>query len=94
MPRLSAANIQLYARLAGVPLRVDHVRTSGDIRAFDGFDYALVTEREQGIAWTTRWSSALTQVVFADPALFRLIEVFPLPNGDAARLYAIQRTRH
>jgi hypothetical protein len=93
LPRLSAANLQLYARLAGLPARVDHVRSAGDGGAFDGYDYALVTEREQGIAWTTRHSGALTRLVLADPELFRLVETFGLPDGDAARLYAIQRTR-
>jgi 4-amino-4-deoxy-L-arabinose transferase-like glycosyltransferase len=91
LPRLSAANLHLAARLARLRVRVDHVRTSPDPTAFEGYDYAFVTEREQGIAWTTRNSAALTRAVFGDPAMFRLVETFLLPNGDGARLYAIQR---
>jgi len=93
LPRFNAANFSLYARLSGIPLRVDHPqRVQEGIRSFDGFDYVLMTEGDQGISWTTHASLALNRIVVDDPEVFRLVEIFPLPNGDSVRLYFIRRS--
>jgi hypothetical protein len=36
-------------------------------------------------------SGALTRIVVDEPKVFRLLGLFPLPNGDTARLYRIAR---
>lgn len=92
LPRFSAANFQLYSRLRGYGFRVDHPQSAGNgIRAFDGFNYVIMTEREQGMPWTTGESKKLNQIIMDEHRIFRLLEVYPLPNGDAARLYVVQR---
>ena len=50
-----------------------------------------MTEREQGMSWTTVNSRALNQIVVDNPTIFRLLALYNLPNRDAARLYYIQR---
>ncbi len=92
LPRFSAANFHLYARLRGMAIRVEHPQSAdGGVRAFDGYDYALMTERDQGISWTTAASRALNQIIVDERRVFRLLDLFPLPNGDSARLYHINR---
>lgn len=92
LPRFNAANFQLYARLRRYPFRVDHPQSAaGRLRAFDGFNYVVMTERLQGMPWSTRESAELNQTIVDEHQVFRLLEVFNLPNGDAARLYAIRR---
>ncbi len=92
LPRFSAANFHLFARLRGYPFRVDHPQIARNgIRSFDGFNYVIITERDQGMPWTTGASRALNQIIMDEHEVFRLLDVYPLPNGDAARLYLIQR---
>jgi len=50
-----------------------------------------MTEREQGMSWTTENSLAMNQIIVDHPEVFRLIEVYTLPTGDGARLYFIER---
>jgi 4-amino-4-deoxy-L-arabinose transferase-like glycosyltransferase len=92
LPRFSAANFQLYGRLLGIPVRVDHPRSRGDA-PFDGYDYAVLVDGDQGIAWTTGESRALSRRIVDDPESFRLVDLFALPNGDTARLYSVERAR-
>jgi hypothetical protein len=91
-PRFNAANFHLYSRLLKIPLRVDHPQTAaGGIRSFDGFDYVLMTEGDQGMSWTTIASQALNQIVVDAPDAFKLVEIFPLPGAESVRLYSVHR---
>jgi 4-amino-4-deoxy-L-arabinose transferase-like glycosyltransferase len=90
LPRLNATSFTLYARLRKVQARVGHVR-GADFHAFDGFNYVLMSEGEQGMPWTTGAAPRLNQIIVDDPQTFRLVELFPLPNGSSARLYHIRR---
>jgi hypothetical protein len=92
LPRFNATNFNLMARLRGLPVRVDHLRVQpAGIRSFNGFDYVVMTEREQGMPWTTVASQGLNQIVVDHARIFRLVELFVLPDGNCARLYAIHR---
>ncbi len=92
LPRFNATNFQLYARLQGYRLRADHPQSAQDgVRTFDGYNYVVMTEKDQGMPWITRASRALNQIIMDNPRVFRLLGIYPLPNGDAARLYVIQR---
>jgi hypothetical protein len=64
---------------------------AGGIAAFEGFDYGIMTEREQGMPWTTRSAAVLNRLIVDEHRVFRLVETFQLPNGDAARLYYLDR---
>ncbi len=73
-------------------IRVDHLQTEPQgMRSFDGFNYALMTEGDQGMPWTTGNAKALNQIIVDQPEVFRLIDLFLLPNGDSVRLYYIRR---
>jgi hypothetical protein len=61
------------------------------VSAFDGFNYVIMTERDQGMPWTTVSSRALNQIIVDDPRTFQLIELYLLPDGNCARLYFIRR---
>jgi hypothetical protein len=92
LPRFSAATFDLMARFAGMRIRVDHPQSAAEgIRSFDGFDYVLMTEGEQGMPWTTSAAQALNKIIVDEHEIFRLVELYPLPNGDYVRLYFIQR---
>ncbi len=92
LPRFSAANFDLMARLAGMRIRVDHPQSAdGGIHSLDGFNYVVMTEGDQGMPWTTRAAPALNQIIVDEHEVFRLIALYPLPNGASARLYLIQR---
>lgn len=92
LPRFSAANFDLMARLAGMRIYVDHPQSAANgIHSFDRFNYVLMTEGEQGMPWTTSAAKALNQIIVDEHEIFRLIELYPLPNGDYVRLYFIQR---
>ena len=92
LPWFNGSNFKLYAAMRGVALRVGHLQWAADgIDSFRGFNYVLMTERDQGMSWTTGNSLALNRIVVDHPGTFRLVELYPLPNGDCARLYSIQR---
>jgi hypothetical protein len=92
LPRFNATNFNLMARLRGLPVRADHLKTEPKgIRAFDGFEYVVMTEKEQGMSWTTAWNRGLNQIIMDAPRTFRLLGLFTLPDGNCARLYAIHR---
>jgi len=92
LPRFSAANFLLYARLRRLPVRVDHIQSvPNGIRSFDGFDYVVMTEGRQGMPWSTVNSSELNQIIVDEHGVFQLVDLYILPNGDAARLYFIRR---
>jgi len=62
---------------------------AGGIGSFQGYNYILMTERDQGMSWTTVHSAALNRIVVDNPNVFHLVELYVLPNGDCARLYYI-----
>jgi 4-amino-4-deoxy-L-arabinose transferase-like glycosyltransferase len=92
LPYFNEANFTLYARIRNLPIRARHLQsaTSG-IRSFDGYNYVLMTEKDQGMSWTTGQSNALNQIIVDNPNVFRLIETYQLPSDDGARLYFIER---
>jgi hypothetical protein len=93
LPRFNAANFLLCSRLRGIALHVDHLQRPPDgLGAFDGFDYVLMIDGGQGMSWTTVHSKALSQIVVDQPEIFCLLGLYPLPNGDTARLYLIARS--
>ena len=92
LPWFSEGNFTLYARMRGMRIRIQHLPSASDgIDAFREYNYVLMTEGEQGMSWTTRDSKALNKIVVDNPAIFRLVEMYPLPSGDTARLYFIKR---
>jgi hypothetical protein len=92
LPRFNSTNFQLFARLHGYPFRVDHPQSAKNgVHAFDGYNYAVMTERDQGMPWSTTESGSLNRIVVDEHQTFQLLEVYALPNSDAARLYAIRR---
>ena len=89
LARFNAANFLLQARLDGIPMRVDHLRLPAQgLRTFEGFNYVLMTEGDQGMPWTTSQSRRLNQIIVDEHGIFRLLELFRLPNGDYVRLYS------
>jgi hypothetical protein len=73
-------------------LHVSHLKsTPNGVQSFDGYNYVLMTEQDQGMSWTTVNSRALNQIIVDNPKIFLLVEVYKLPNGDGARLYYILR---
>jgi 4-amino-4-deoxy-L-arabinose transferase-like glycosyltransferase len=92
LPYFNEANFTLYARIRKLPIRARHLQSVTDgIRSFDGYNYVLMTENDQGMSWTTGQSNALNQIIVDHPNVFRLIETYRLPSGDGARLYFIER---
>ncbi len=92
LPRFNAANFLLQAKWLGISAHVDHLQSErASLRDFDGFNYVLITEVEQGMSWTTPASHDLNQIVMGHHQTFKLVDTYPLPNGDAARLYFVDR---
>jgi 4-amino-4-deoxy-L-arabinose transferase-like glycosyltransferase len=60
LPWFSEANFSLFARLKNLPVLVRHLQSAANgIHSFDGYNYVLMTERDQGMPWTTRVSKAM-----------------------------------
>lgn len=94
LPRFNAANFWLYARMRGIRARVDHPQSAETgIGSFDRFNYAVMKEGDQGMPWTTTASIALNKIIVDEPRIFELLGLYPLPDGDSARLYHIRRAR-
>jgi len=92
LPRFNSTNFQLQAGLMGLPARVGHLQSASDgIRSFDGYEYVLMSEGDQGMSWSTSASRALNQIIVDEHQVFRLVELYPLPNGAYVRLYYVQR---
>jgi hypothetical protein len=90
LARFNATNFALMARLRALPVVVDHLaRTPEGIRSFDGFEYVVMTEKDQGMSWTTSFNRGLNQIIMDAPRTFRLLGWYTLPDGNGARLYAI-----
>ena len=92
LPYFNASNFQLHARILGIRSRIDHPQSSDrGVRSFEGYNYVVTTEGDQGMAWTTGASRALNKIIGDDRGFFHLIAQYSLPDGDHARLYFIQR---
>ena len=90
LPWFNEGNFNLYARMRKIPVRMRHLQSAaGGIDSFQGYNYILMTERDQGMSWTTVHSAALNRIVVDNPNVFHLVELYVLPNGDCARLYYI-----
>jgi hypothetical protein len=94
LPRFSATNFQLYARLLGISCQVGRlILTPDGIYPLDTVDYVVTTEGDQGMSWTTTTSRELSRIVEESP-VFQLVVRFPLPEGDSARLYRVRREKN
>jgi hypothetical protein len=92
LPRFNSANFSLQARLMGLALRVDHLQSAdAGARSFDGYQYVLMSERDQGMPWSTTAAAALNKIIVDEHDIFQLVGLYPLPNGDCARLYFVNR---
>jgi 4-amino-4-deoxy-L-arabinose transferase-like glycosyltransferase len=92
LPRFDYFNFQLAAKLAKMPMHISHLGSAvGGVAAFDGYDFALMSEMEQGMPWTTTNARALNGLIVDRGDIFKPIAFYRLPNGDAVRLYFIDR---
>ena len=83
---------ELAARLANMPVRVWHLRSAaGGLDAFRGCDFALLSENDQGMPWTTGAAGSLNRFIVDRHDIFKLVGTYRLPNGDAVHLYFIDR---
>ena len=73
-------------------MRIDHIQAEPKgIQSFEGYNYVIMTEGDQGMTWSTVSSRALNQIVVDDPGTFRLVALYQLPDGNGVRLYFIRR---
>ena len=92
LPRFNASSLNLYSKLEGVGSRIDHVQVvPAGTRVFEGFDYVVVKDGDQGEPWTTHNSEILNRIVLDEPSAFLLVHRFALPDGSFASLFAIRR---
>jgi len=92
LPWFSEANFTFFSKLRGMPIRISHPQSADGINSFQECNYVLMTERDQGMPWTTGASEALNKIVVDNYHIFKLVELYLLPNGDGARLYFIDRS--
>jgi hypothetical protein len=90
LPRFNESNFTLYARMRGLPVQMRHLQSAEGVRSFDGYNYVVMAEGEQGMSWTTGFSKAMNQIIVDHPEVFRLVDTYPLPGDNGARLYFIQ----
>ena len=87
---LFRSNFNLFAHLRGLHIEAGHPQSAlNGIRSFDGFNYIILIEGDQGWAYTTTENLKLNEIVLNHPETFHFLDSFPLPSGAAARLYAI-----
>ncbi len=92
LAHFNTANFQLFARLRGLAVRVGHPQSAAKgIESFDGYDYVVMTEGDQGMPWSTTASRSLNQIIMDEHDKFLLLGLYQLPGGDSARLYYLQR---
>ena len=89
LPRFNASNFNLFARFRSLNVRTGRPRSALDgIHSFDGFDYVVLIEGDQGWAYTTAENLQLNEIVLNHPETFHFLDSFLLPSGAVARLYA------
>jgi len=92
LPRFNASSLNLYSKLEGVASRIDHVQVvPAGTRVFEGFDYVVVKDGDQGEPWTTHNSEILNRIVLGEPSAYLQVRRFALPDGSFASLFAIRR---
>jgi 4-amino-4-deoxy-L-arabinose transferase-like glycosyltransferase len=95
LPFFNSTTFTYYCRLLGLAMHADQLKADpAGVAAFAGYNYVVVTEGDQGIAWTTHRSRALSQIVVDNPQTFLLAGLYIIPDGNCARLYYIQRAQH
>ena len=93
LPRFNYFNFQLAAKLAKIPMRIGHLQSAdGGVDAFKGYDFAIMSEDDQGMAWSTRAAASLNETILDRHDIFKVIAIYRLPSGDAVRLYFIDRS--
>ncbi|OLE90042.1 MAG: hypothetical protein AUG08_01760 [Acidobacteria bacterium 13_1_20CM_2_55_15] len=81
----------MFAHLRGLHIEAGHPQSAlNGIRSFDGFNYIILIEGDQGWAYTTTENLKLNEIVLNHPETFRLVDSYLLPNDSVARLYAQQ----
>jgi 4-amino-4-deoxy-L-arabinose transferase-like glycosyltransferase len=94
LPRFNYFNFQLAAKLSKMPMGIGHLQSSaGGLSAFDGYDFVITSENEQGMPWTTQSAGWLNRLIVERPDIFKPIAIYTIPNGDVVRLYVIDRGR-
>lgn len=92
LPHFNSETLLWRAHLLGLPILAGHPQSSArGMRAFDDFDFILMTEGNQGEGWSTRENGALNRTIVDNPGTFRVLELYLLPNGDYVRLYSVSR---
>jgi 4-amino-4-deoxy-L-arabinose transferase-like glycosyltransferase len=92
LARFDYFNFQLAARLAKMPMRIGHIGSAaGGLAAFDGYDFVVVSDMQQGMPWTTRDAESLNRLIDDRHDIFKPISSYRLPNSDSVRLYFINR---
>jgi 4-amino-4-deoxy-L-arabinose transferase-like glycosyltransferase len=90
LPRFNTSNFLLAAAEAKIPMQFNHVRSAtAGVAAFEGLDFAILSDGEQGMSWTTHAAEALNHFIADHPVIFRPIASFSLPNKETAHLYFI-----
>jgi hypothetical protein len=93
LPWFNTSNFLLAAARAKLPMGFDHLRSADPgLATFDFFDFVILTDVEQGAAWTTQASESLNRFVLARPGIFDPVDTFKLPNNDTAHLYWIDHS--
>src|SRR5437867_4167319 len=91
LPRFNATNFNLFARLRDLPVEAGHPQSALEgLHSFDGFNYVVLIEGDQGWAYTTTENLKLNSIVLTHPQTFDFLDSYPLPDGGAARVYAIR----
>jgi 4-amino-4-deoxy-L-arabinose transferase-like glycosyltransferase len=88
IPRFDSQAFEFYIALDKRPVTLNRLRVF-DAAFIGNNDYILVSETDQG--WAPNFSRDLSQInkYIRDSGAFRMIESFPLPNGDIIRLYKV-----
>ena len=91
LPRFNATNFNLFARLRDLPVEAGHPQSALEgIHSFEGFNYVVLIEGDQGWAYTTTENLKLNSIVLTHSQTFHFLDSYPLPDGAVARLYAIR----
>ena len=89
IPRFDWGAFEFYIALSKFPVTLNRIWIF-DESMIAGNDYILMSEKDQG--WASNISSDLqriNQYILARPDHFRIVDSFPLPNGDMIRLYKV-----
>ena len=90
LPRFNASNFNLYARHGGISVQSGRPALLDGTHSFEGFNYVVLTQGDQGWAYTTSENLKLNEIVLNHPETFHFLESYLLPSGAVARLYAIR----